>query len=73
MFVLKIKELLIHHNLPSIHGKVGIVERPIELLLRDWLVGWVVVWREVLVGEGIGGLDALSRVEDEHALEEVDC
>ena len=70
---LEVKELLIHHNLPCVHWEVGVVERPVELLPGYWLVCWVVVWREVLVREGVGRLDTLAWVENEHALEKVDC
>lgn len=61
-----------HHDLPCVHGEIGVVETPIELLLGNRLVGGIVIRSKVLVGEGLGGRDALLGIEDKHFLEEVD-
>jgi hypothetical protein len=57
----------LHHNFPGVNGKICVVERPIELLFCDWLVGRVVVGCEVWMGESLLCLYTLLRVEDEHA------
>jgi hypothetical protein len=57
-----------HHNFPGVDREICVIERPIELLFCDWLVGRVVVGCEVWVGESLRRLDALLGVEDEHAL-----
>jgi hypothetical protein len=61
-----------HHDLPCVDRKIGIVERPVELLLCLGLVGRVVVWGKVWVGKGLLGLDSLPGVEDQHVLEQID-
>lgn len=65
-------EAFIHHDFPRIDRKVRIVERPIELLLRDRLVGGVVVRRQVGVRKRVAGSYTLLRVEDKHVLEQID-
>lgn len=64
-------ELHIHHDFPRIHRQVRVVERPIELFLSRRLVCGVVVWGEVLMREGVGGLDTFPGVENEHLFEEI--
>lgn len=56
----------LHHDFPCVYGQIGIVERPIKLLLCNRLVGRVVVRGQVRVGEGLLRSDALLRIEDEH-------
>ena len=41
------KYLGIHHDFPGIDGEVSVVEAPVELLSRDWLVVWIMVWCKV--------------------------
>jgi hypothetical protein len=60
-----------HHDLPGVNGQVSIVERPVELLLGNGLIGRVVVRCEVGVGERGAGLYAGARVEDQHLLKEL--
>ncbi len=54
------------------YRKVSVVEAPIKLLVGDGLVGRVMVGSQVLVGQALGGRYPCLRVEDEHALQEVD-
>lgn len=63
----------VHHNLPRVNRQIGVVEGPVELLLRLRLVRRVVVRGQVRVRERLAGLDAFPRVEDEHAFEQFDC
>lgn len=58
----------IHHNFPGVNGQVCVVERPIELLLRDRLVSGVVVWGEVWVSESLLRSYTLLGVKDQHVL-----
>jgi hypothetical protein len=60
-----------HHDLPGVNGQIGVVERPVELLLSNGLISRVVVRRKVGVGERGTGLYAGTRVEDEHLLKEL--
>lgn len=62
----------IHHDLPSVHWQIGVVEAPVELLLSHGLIGGVMVRGEVVVRERLGGRYSLLGVEDEHPLQEVD-
>jgi hypothetical protein len=62
----------IHHDLPGIHRKVGVIERPIKLLLGLRLVGRVVVGREVFVRKCFPSADSLLGIENEHSLQEID-
>jgi hypothetical protein len=62
----------IHHDLPGIDWQVGIIERPIELLLSLGFIGGIVVGGEVRVGQSVGSSDTCTGVEDEHALEQLD-
>lgn len=61
----------VHHDLPRVHGQVGIVKAPVKLLLGHGLVAGVVVRREVLVRESLGRRYPLLGVEHQHALEQV--
>jgi len=65
-------KLFVHHDFPRIHREIRIIKRPVELLLRDWLIRGVVVRGKVFVCEGIGCLDTLSGVEHKHLFEEID-
>ena len=65
------ENLAIHHDLPGIYREVGIVEAPIELFSRLWLVGGVMIGRDVFMRERLGSGDAFSWVKDEHLLEKV--
>lgn len=60
----------VHHDLPGVDWEIGIVEAPIELLSGDGFVGWVVVGSNVFVLETFSGVYSLSRIEDQHLLEE---
>lgn len=66
------EDVRVHHDLPRVHWEVCVVERPVKHLGSDRLVGWVVVRREVLVCQAVGGRDTGTRVEDEHLLEQVE-
>ena len=66
------EDLAVHHDLPGVDGEVRVVETPVELLGRLRLVRRVVVGRDVLVPERLGGRNAFARVKDEHLLEQID-
>lgn len=70
---MEVEDLAVHHDLPRIDWQFRVVERPVELLVRDWLVRGVVIRCNVLVRERLGGIDTFTWVEDEHLLEEVEC
>jgi len=59
---------LLHHDLPCVDGQVCIVEGPIELLLRDRLIGWVVVRGQVWVCKRLLRSYTLLGVKDQHVL-----
>jgi hypothetical protein len=40
-------------------------------LVRDGLVSWVMIWRNILVRERLGRGDTFARVKDEHSLQQV--
>lgn len=61
----------IHHNLPGIDGQVGVIERPVELLLRNWLVGGIVVWGKIWVSKSLASCYSRLGVENEHLLEHI--
>lgn len=42
--VMVVEDFGVHHDLPGVHGQICVVERPIKLLFRLWLVSRVVVW-----------------------------
>jgi hypothetical protein len=63
----------VHHDLPCIHGKISIVETPVELLSCDGLVRGIMVRRDVLVCQGLRGVYPFPGIEDEHFLEKVQC
>lgn len=58
----------LHHDFPCVNGQISIVERPIELLFSDWLIGRIVVRRKVWVSECLLRSYTLLRVKDEHVL-----
>jgi hypothetical protein len=62
-----------HHDLPGVNGQIGVVERPVELLLGNGLISRVVVRRKVGVSERGTSLYAGTRVEDQHLLQELNC
>lgn len=66
-------ELLVHHNFPSVHWQICIIEGPVKLLFCNGFVGSIVVWGEVFVGKGFSGLNSLSGVKNQHIFKEVDC
>ncbi len=66
------QDLAVHHHFPCINRQVGIVETPVELFLCGWLIRWVMVRGEVLVGESVGGVDTCSRVKDKHLFQEIE-
>lgn len=70
--VMKVQNLAVHHDLPSIARQIGLVERPVEWLVRDRLVRRVVVGLEEGVGETLFRVDSGLGVVDEHFGEEVD-
>jgi hypothetical protein len=65
------KNFRIHHHLPGIDRKISVVETPIKLLCSNRLIGWVVVGRNVLVGETFSRIDSLARVKPEHLFEQI--
>lgn len=64
--------MCIHHDFPRVDGQVCIVERPIELLLRNWLISRVVVWGEVWVSKSLLRSYTLLGVKDQHVFQEID-
>jgi len=62
----------LHHDLPRVDRQVRIIERPVEFLLRLWLISRIVVWREIRVSESFASLDTFPWVEDKHSLKELD-
>ena len=62
----------LHHDFPGINREVGVVKRPIELLLCLRLIGRVVVWGEVWVSKSLLSLDTFPGVEDQHVLKKID-
>jgi len=69
--VVVVEDFGVHHDLPGVNGQIGVVERPVELLLGNGLISRVVVRREVRVGERGTGLYAGTRVEDQHLLKKL--
>jgi hypothetical protein len=61
----------LHHYFPCIRWEIRIVERPIELFFRNWLIGRVMVRREVWMSQSIGSSDPLPWVKDKHLFEQV--
>jgi hypothetical protein len=76
---MKVEDLTVHHHLllalllqgtgthfPCVDGEIDVVEGPVEFFTGFGFVGGVVVGGEVFVAEGLFGVDAGARVEDEH-------
>ena len=65
------EDLTIHHHFPGIHGEVRIVETPIKLLRSLRFIGGIMIRGDIFMSQGIGRVDALAWIKDEHLLEEV--
>lgn len=52
------QDLAVHHHLPCIDRQIRIVKAPVKLLRRGRLIRRVVVRRQVLVRETVGGGDS---------------
>jgi hypothetical protein len=66
------QDLAVHHHLPSVDGKVGIVKAPVEYLGGGGLIGRVVVRSQVLVSETVSSGDTLAGVKDQHLFQQVE-
>jgi hypothetical protein len=65
------KDFRIHHHFPSVDWKISVVETPIKFFRGDWLIRWVVVWRNVLVGKTFSRVDSLAWIEHKHLFEQI--
>lgn len=62
--IVVVEDFAVHHDLPSVDGKVCVIERPVEFHFRNGFVGGVMVRGEVFVRETLTGGNSFARVED---------
>jgi len=42
--VVVVQNFAVHHDLPGVDWKIGVIETPVEFFFSNWLISWVVVW-----------------------------
>lgn len=65
------ENLAVHHDLPCVYWEVGVVETPIELFRGNRLIGWIVIWRDILVRKRRGSIYTFSGIKDQHLLQKI--
>ena len=66
------QDLAVHHHLPSVDGKVGIVKAPVKHLGGGGLIGRIVVRSQVFVSETVSSGDTLAGVKDQHLFQQIE-